>query len=195
MIALEQQLDGGVAMENHRMTEYSGLPRGTMALVSKRVRSTPEVQDYVNWAVDALMDGLDSYSLAILAGLDIGSAVDWLEADKYFLKAVRELALPIPDDELALSLPNDEAVLRRHLNEIAQQIREGVIDPVTGIERIYREVISPLGHPSDLSPWDFLWEGNSPGWHYAEHSEEEHSEAIAAYATTWIEDMNSETRA
>ena len=137
------------------MSKYSQLPRDTLALLAMRAQKGVAVQDYVNWAVNALVDGFDSPSLAILAGLgyDITSEI---EAPDYFLKTVKELALPIPDCELAignwywtnslyrklgLSLPDEKTLLGQHLDEIAEQIKEGVIDPVVGLDRIYNEVV------------------------------------------------------
>ncbi len=186
-------------------SKYSHLPRDTMALISKRVRSAVDGEDFVNWAMRALMDGFDSPSLGILAGLDLGSrsrfSVDLFEAYEYFLRVIKELALPIPDIELALSFPDvwttvpfpyDETALRRHLNELAEQIREGVIDPVLGIDRIHREVVDPLHHPSDLMPWCFLWEGNTPDGRLGEYSKEEYSMAIMTLATLWLKSVDDE---
>jgi hypothetical protein len=191
------------------MTKYSQLPRDTMALLSKRALKRVTGQDYVDWAVRALMDGFDSPSLAILAGLDIGCAasqlpIDHFEAHDYFLRVVRELALPIPDIELALSLPDvwaivpfpyDETALRRHLDELAEQIREGVIDPVIGVQRIDAEVVSPLHYPSDLTNWCRLCEMNVPDQYRVGYSKEEYLEAIVTYATLWVNKVNDETAA
>jgi hypothetical protein len=116
----------------------------------------------VKWAGNALIDGFDSRSLAILASLDYRE-ISQIEAPEYFLRAVKELNLPIPDCELAcgnwywtnvlyrqlgLSLPDEEYLLGQHLIELAEQIKEGVIDPIIGSERIYREVIFEYKYPN-----------------------------------------------
>lgn len=177
------------------MTKYWSLPRGTMTLVSRRVCGGIVGQDYVEWAVGALMEDFDSPSLGILATLDIGGPVSQFEAREYFLKAVRELALPIPDVELALSLPDDEAVLRQHLNELAEQISDGVIDPVTGFDRIHLEVVDRLGHPEDLMPWCYLWERIRPEGIIDGHSKEESATALVTFAILWLENLAGKTRA
>lgn len=137
------------------MSKYSQLPRDTLALLAMRAQKGMNVQDYVSWAVNALADGFDSPSLAILAGLDYGE-ISQTEAPDYFLKAVKELNLPIPDSELAignwyktdalyrklgLSLPDEETLLGQHLDELAEQIKEGVLDPVVGLDRIHNEIV------------------------------------------------------
>lgn len=137
------------------MSKYSQLPRNTIELLTMRASRGLDVKDYANWAVGALVDGFDSRSLAILASLDY-DLVAQTEAPEYFLKAVKELKLPIPDCELAvgnwygtdslyrklgLSLPDEMTLLGQHLAELAEQIKEGVIDPIIGLDRIYHEIV------------------------------------------------------
>ena len=115
------------------MSKYSQLPRGTLALLAMRARKGMDIKDYINWAVNALSDGFDSTSLAILAGLDYG-VISQIEASEYFLRAVKELNLPIPDSELAwedrswtdalyrklgLTLPDEATLVYQHLAELA----------------------------------------------------------------------------
>lgn len=180
--------------------KYLQLPHGTMTLLSKRALGMVIGKDYVDWAMRALMDGFDSYSLAMLAGLDMECAayhlpVSHVEAHGYFLKIVKELALPIPDIELALSSPDvwhiipfpyDDTVLLQHLDELAEQICEGVIDPVIGVSRIHTEVVTPLNYPPDLMPWHFLYEGNAPDGCFRMYSQEEYLAEIVAYVTLWM---------
>jgi hypothetical protein len=135
------------------MKEYQGWPGHSMTLLAKKANRSVLGQDYVDWAVQALTEGLDSPSFLILAGLDIGEDFPLWEAEKYFTKAVNELGLSIPDDE---------TILRKHLVTLLTQIQKGTVDPQMGIERIHREVVSPLEHPSDLQSWCFLWEGLNP---------------------------------
>jgi len=171
------------------MSKYSQLPPDTIALLTKRASREIDTQDYVKWAVDALVNGFDSRSLTILATLEYQAAQT--EAPDYFLKAVKELKLPIPDCELAagnwywtnslyrklgLSLPDETTLLGRHLAELAEQIKEGVIDPVIGLDRIYHEIVLADRHgtlesntlgwekrgrsgldDAYLSEWDKLW--------------------------------------
>jgi hypothetical protein len=136
------------------MSKRSQLHRDTLALLAYRAKTSFLVHEYVNWAGNALVDGFDSPSLRILAGLDYG-LVAQIEAPDYFLKAVKELNLPIPDCELAfgnwdqtvslyrklgLILPEEASVIYQHLKELANQIREGILDPLVGLNRIYEEI-------------------------------------------------------
>jgi hypothetical protein len=168
------------------MSKYSQLPPDTIALLTKRASRGIDIKDYVKWAVGALVDGFDSRSLSILASLDYG-IVAQTEAPDYFLKAVKELKLPILDCELAignwyttetlyrklgLSLPDEMTLRSQHLGELAEQIKEGVIDPVIGLDRIHHEIMFAYWYgpqetnragergKSDFTVWDGtgIWE-------------------------------------
>jgi len=135
------------------MKDKKEWPRDSIALLAKKVNGSVCGQDYVDWAVQALAEGFNSPSLLILSSLDIDKNFSKWEAEKFFIKVITELSWIIPSDEV---------ILRTHLVTLATQIEKGDIDPEVGIERIHREVVSPLGHPEDLRAWCFLWEGNSP---------------------------------
>ena len=135
------------------MKDNKEWPRDSIALLAKKVNESVCGQDYVDWAVQALTEGFNSPSLLILSSLDIDKNFSKWEAEILFTKVVTELGWIIPSDEV---------ILQAHLVTLATQIKKGDIDPEVGIERIHREVISPLGHPEDLLSWCFLWEGNSP---------------------------------
>ncbi len=139
------------------MSTYSQLHRETFALLAHRGAGPLIDRDCINWAVKALVDGFDSPSLLILAGLDY-KLTPHMEISNYFLKAVKELNLPIPDCELAfgnwhltadfysrqgLSLPDEATVIYQHLEVLAKQIKEGEVDPAIGLDRIYSEIIWP----------------------------------------------------
>jgi hypothetical protein len=158
-------------------------PDDTVALLAKRVNGTATGQDHVDWATNALMEGFDSPSLAILAGLDLEGSVSQFEAEMYFQKVVEELRWQLPDDE---------TLLRRHLVEIAEQIKAGAIDTETGIERIHREIVSPLAHPKDLLPWCLLWEGNLPDG-TGTLPEEERISTILQFTDNWLSGKNEDT--
>lgn len=199
------------------MSKYSQLPRDTLALLAMRAQKGVAAQDYVNWAVNALVEGFDSPSLAVLAGLGYDTTSQ-IEAPDYFLRTVKELALPIPDCELAignwystdsfyrklgLSLPDEKTLLSQHLEELAEQIKEGVIDPVAGLDRIYHEVVAVyrLGlWESDTLNFKEGWDGiDGREWddlwsfvHYDENYNEEDeparkSEEIITFAKVWLE--------
>ena len=158
------------------MTENLEFPSSTIALLAKKIQGSVIGQDYVDWAVQALTDGFDSPSLAILASLDIETNFSLWDAEKYFKNAVAELGWSFPDDD---------TVLRNHFVTLITNIHNGIIDPETGVDRIHREVISPLGHPSDLQGWCLLWEGNNP-IDYGMIPKEEYASRILAYAHEWM---------
>lgn len=151
-------------------------PKGSVHLLSNRINSTANSKDYIDWAVNALLDKFETPSLVLLAGLDLDKNISIFDAENYFEKCLQELKL---------SLPNDGTILRLHLSEISKNIAEEAINPIEGINLIHQRIINPLNHPEDLMPWCFLWEGNSSSGDYAEYSEDEQSNAIVDYAKTW----------
>ena len=190
------------------MSKYSQLPRDTLELLELRAQKGMDIKDYINWAVSALSDGFDSPSLAILAGLDYG-VISQIEASEYFLRAVKELNLPIPDSELAwgdwswtdslyrklgLTLPDEATLVCQHLEELAEQIRDGVIDPITGLDRIYNDIlITYLYGPweygeIDLWKWDELRDSVYYDENYKKRNDpSQKNKEIIALATQWLE--------
>jgi hypothetical protein len=157
------------------MKKDQELPSSTIALLAKKTNGSVRGQDYVDWAVQALTENFDSPSLSILASLDLENDFSLWEAEKFFKKVVCELDWSFPDNE---------AILRTHLATLIIDIQNGTVDPEKWIERIHQEVVSPLGHPSDLQGWCFLWEGNDPV-EYRILSKEEYSSRIIDFAKAW----------
>jgi hypothetical protein len=83
--------------------------------------------DYVDWAGEMLVQGFDSYSLRILAGL--GRLASAGEAEDYFLRSAKELSL---------SVPSPEAAVRSYACEIARQVVEGHLTGQAGVRALYR---------------------------------------------------------
>jgi len=158
------------------MKKNHEFPSNTIALLAKKIKGSVVGQDYVDWAVQALTEDFDSPSLAILASLDIPNDFSLWEAEKYFQSVVSELGWSIPDDE---------TILRTHFIALVSNIQNGTIDPEIGVDRIHREVISPLEHPSDLQGWCLLWEGNSPT-RYEPIPKEEYASRIVEFAEAWM---------
>ena len=99
----------------------------TTAIFGKRALYQLPASDYVDWAVEMLTEGYDSYSLRILAGLErTGSA---FEAEDYFLRSARELGLSIPDSRMAV---------RAYACEIAQEVIAGHLTGQEGVRALYR---------------------------------------------------------
>lgn len=105
---------------------------------------------YVDWAVEALVDGLDTPNLRILAGLQ--KPLIWGEVDHYFELALSELCIPIP---------GDEETVRSYLRDIAGDIVAGAIPPSEGCREVYRISVD-LDYPDDLRPWLHLDDGLDP---------------------------------
>ena len=139
----------------------------------------PSSRDYVDWAVNALLQGFEAPSLNILAGLDFEDGGAIWDAQKYFNRCMVELKLEPPDHAATL--------LRLYLSELVSQIASGEADPRETLNRIHRSIVNPLNHSEDLMPWCFLWEGNTPDGHQGQYSEDEYREAVVAYAQSWIQ--------
>ena len=73
------------------------------------------------------MQGHDSYSLRILAGL--GRLASTFEAEDYFLRSAKELGL---------SIPGSEAAVRAYACEVARQVVEGHLTGQEGVRALYR---------------------------------------------------------
>ena len=97
------------------------------AIFWKRALYQLPAGDYVDWAGEMLVQGHDSPSLRILAGLQ--RLASTFEAEDYFLRSVRELGLSIPDPETAV---------RAYACEIARQIVDGRLTGREGVRELYR---------------------------------------------------------
>ena len=96
---------------------------------------------YGEWAGEMLVQGYDSHSLRILAGLDrfAGS----FEAEDYFLRSLKELNLSIPDPEGAI---------RAYACEIAQRVIENKIKGQEGVRALYAICIA-TDYARDFMIW------------------------------------------
>jgi hypothetical protein len=99
----------------------------TKAIFGKRALYQLPSSDYIDWAGEMLVQGYDSYSLRILAGLECLAST--FESEDYFLRASTELGLSIPDSG---------AAVRAYACEIAQQIVEGKVTAQDGVRALYR---------------------------------------------------------
>lgn len=69
----------------------------TDTLLLKRVLGSAQPEDYVQWAVDLLCEGVNSYHLRILAGLDLRFERE--EVEHYFMKTCTDLNIEAaPED-------------------------------------------------------------------------------------------------
>jgi hypothetical protein len=112
--------------------------------------------------------------------------------------------------KLGLSLPDEETLLGQHLVELAEQIKEGVIDPVVGLDRIYHEIVFAYRYglretdtlkldkragSGSKKRWDaaglWAWEdyiiyGNY-AFRYEKLETDQVKQEIIAFATDWLE--------
>lgn len=142
------------------------LPAGSVELLMREAEGTISGEEFVNWAVRALVEGFDSPALRRLAGLDGSSC---FEAKPFFDRAAVELGLRLP--------VTTEAVRRAYLDILAREVLNGIRRPADALQVIHREVIEPLSHPEDLMSWCYLWEGLEPGGKFVSLSDSERDEA------------------
>jgi hypothetical protein len=133
--------------------ETDRLARDAVLLQAKRRLGGDRATDYVSWAVDAMVCGCESPALTELAGADLGEPLSLLECADLFRVALRELGIQP-------SSPDD--AVREYVRELARAILDGRVDPVEQVERIHREVVSPLEHPPDLLVWCYLGDRLEP---------------------------------
>ena len=109
---------------NHNLNgsqEHRKWPRDTLAMLSSFITDGEMCeQDYVASAVLALMDGFDTPSLVILAGLDLSPSNPG-ERNEYFRKSIQELGIDILDSE--------DNILVRFSGLLCKGLLWGEIDP------------------------------------------------------------------
>lgn len=108
----------------------------------------------VDWAVEAIAQGLDSPSLLRLAAHAGEEAPSLVEATTFFRAALAELGFTVPGD--------DEARLA-WLERRAQAIVDGVPDLDAELFRIHDTVVTPLNHRDDVNEWCYLYERLATG--------------------------------
>lgn len=119
--------------------------------VLKEVRSA----NYVDWAVGMIVEGFDSPSLRILAGLDENGNV--FETAETFGKVVREMGI---------QEPNTQGKFRGYACYQASRILDGTISPENGVKALYRVWLkSNYDHPYSIwcsldDALDWVQQGN-----------------------------------
>ena len=127
------------------------------AIFGKKALQQLSSGDYVDWAGEMLVQGYDSRSLRILAGLD--RFVSTFEAEDYFVRAITELNLTLPDSDTAI---------RAYACAIARQIIEEKITAKDGVRALFKICIA-AEYARDFIIWlelddalDSLLSGNHP---------------------------------
>ncbi|MCX4750734.1 hypothetical protein OG455_35405 [Kitasatospora sp. NBC_01287] len=144
----------------------------------------PGSDQLIRFGLDALLAGVDSPSLPLLAGLGRNEEPQALDLFDQVL------------DELGLAYPRPVgatfAADRRALADwLAARIVEGVLEPARGADLI-REVAVELGHPEALAPmvrWALTWDVRDEEWDY---THEELSEGVVLAARDLLTHRPSE---
>ena len=130
-------------------------PSGTIEVLAHLAAKTASSDELTAWAVRALADGYDS---PVLLGLASLAEVRLSDAEPLFRRAL---------DDLGIAYPPLEQLLRAYARSLASRIADGRVSHQEGAHRIFHEVLYPLGYPSDLMGWYFLYDGT----HYPTHRE------------------------
>ena len=127
------------------------------AIFGKKALQQLSSGDYVDWAGEMLVQGYDSRSLRILAGLD--RFVSTFEAEDYFVRAITELNFILPDSD---------AAIRAYACAIARQIIDDQITAQDGVRALFKICIA-TEYAADFIIWlelddalDSLHSGNHP---------------------------------
>ncbi|HEU4836787.1 MAG TPA: hypothetical protein VFS90_20300 [Pyrinomonadaceae bacterium] len=127
------------------------------AIFGQRALQQLSADDYAAWAGEMLVQGYDSRSLRILAGLDKFAST--FEAENYFARSLAELNLTPPDSDTAI---------RAYACEIARQIIEDKITAQDGVRALFQICIA-TDYAADFIIWlelddalDSLISGNYP---------------------------------
>ena len=153
------------------------LPSGTVPLLVRDASGVSTGDDFIDWAVQALVEGFDSPELRRLAGL---AGASRFEAKAVYDRVAAELRLPVPATR--------DALLRAYLAVLAGDMANGTRPPGEALDVIHREVIAPLNHPSDLMEWCYVWEHLDPARGFASLSDAERDAAALVLARRTVMD-------
>lgn len=133
--------------------DFSSLPTGSLRVFALSSFDNATPADYVTWAESALVTGLDSPALRVLAGFDPRQLTALFEVRSYFARAL---------NELNIALPGPEAIVRQYVHEVVEELAAGRREPGDALATIHAVAIVPLSHPHDLQPWCDLGDGLDP---------------------------------
>lgn len=127
--------------------------RQWIVLLGKERCGTLAAKDLVDWAVGALSEGMDTPAIRQLAGMDLEGPRLTAAAMPQFRRALQELGIPVPAPD---------AAAREYVRVLVEDIVEGRVTPQPQVERIHKEIVTPLDHPKDLMVWCYLSSGLRP---------------------------------
>ena len=120
-------------------------------LLTRRLDSVVSAAEMVDWATSALEEGVETDAVVLLAGLP--RDISMYEAGPLLDRGLAELDL---------AMPSAEVLRRAYVGAISRALLAGRVSPHDALDRIHRLAVGPLGHPPDLAPWCFVWEGLHP---------------------------------
>jgi hypothetical protein len=120
----------------------------TKTLIAKRYLGEVLANDFSDWAVSCIEEGIESKNILILAS--IINPQSFYEVEDYFRRSL---------NDLGWKFPNKEDSLFEYAKTIAKQILDKNIDPFEGVT-IIKKIYHALDYPKGLSNWDYitLWE-------------------------------------
>lgn len=141
--------------------------------------------DYVEWAVGMLVEGRDSPSLRIFAGLDERGGV--FEAEDYFVRVMRELQISEPDSA---------AALKAYGVDLATKILDGSLGPEAGVRMLY-QLCKKTNYEAPFTVWcelddalDDIKAGSYPNC-YEKATAENFGDIVKKEARKFIERVSS----
>jgi hypothetical protein len=120
------------------------MPPSTATIFGRRAMNRVSAADYVAWATGMLVDGHDSPTLRVLAGLDERGSV--FETEEYFSRALRELQIPEPDEA---------GKMRAYAYDLARQILGGTLAAEEGVRALY-QICLASGYARPFMVWLYL---------------------------------------
>ena len=152
----------------------------TNAIFAKRALNWTCADDYVEWAVEMLVQGHDSFYLRILAGLDrLGNV---FETEEYFIRSLKELGLVEPNAQLAI---------RSYACEIARRIINGELTSQEGV-RIFFQIWRDSDYSAEFVRWLELESWNEFPYTYPTASAENFDAIVKQEAKNFIAEMEKE---
>jgi hypothetical protein len=142
-------------------------------LLVRRLDDIVPAAELVAWATIALEQGIETDALVDLAGLARDCSAH--EAAVLLDKTI---------SQLHLNVPAGEALRRAYVGAVSRAVLAGSLPAEDALERIHRRAVTPLGHPPDLAPWCFVWEGLHPD-DYETLTPSQQEELALHLARTW----------
>ena len=112
-------------------------------LLGKRALGRDRPEDYISWAEEQLVAGVDSENLPILASMDFAKPIDPVEVRECFRQVVTELGLDWPETE---------DCIKQYADIVCRQLVDGSMDCRTGVE-----ILAGLYGASDYKEYLYLY--------------------------------------